>query len=152
MATVFDAATYVVERLQETTAMKLQKLVYYCQAWSLVWDEAELFPEEFQAWANGPVCRELYNRHSGLFKITPGVALGGDSAQLTQGQKATIDAVLGFYGGKTAQWLVDLTHLERPWQEARGGKAINEPGTDVIPKAKMLEYYSGLQAAQSPEG
>ncbi|MBD5559274.1 MAG: DUF4065 domain-containing protein [Clostridia bacterium] len=45
-------------RLEKTgpiTTMKLQKLLYYAQVWSLVWDENELFPEKFEAWANGPV-------------------------------------------------------------------------------------------------
>ncbi|WP_307850044.1 MULTISPECIES: type II toxin-antitoxin system antitoxin SocA domain-containing protein [unclassified Saccharopolyspora] len=41
------------------TAMKLQKLVYYSQAWHLVWDERPLFDEPVQAWANGPVVPDL---------------------------------------------------------------------------------------------
>jgi len=52
------------------TAMKLQKLAYYSQAWSLVWDEKALFPEKIEAWANGPVVRALYDRHRGMFKVT----------------------------------------------------------------------------------
>ena len=45
--------------------MKLQKLVYYCQAWSLAWDDVPLFDEDFPAWANGPVCPELFDLHHG---------------------------------------------------------------------------------------
>ena len=52
------------------TALKLQKLVYYAQAWSLVWDEEPLFPDPIEAWANGPVVYELYKRHRGIFKVT----------------------------------------------------------------------------------
>ena len=40
--TVFDAAAYILEQSGEMTAMKLQKLVYYSQSWSLVWDEEPL--------------------------------------------------------------------------------------------------------------
>lgn len=60
MATVFDVAEYILQKLGEVTTMKLQKLVYYCQAWSLVWDEQPLFEDDFQAWANGPVCPALF--------------------------------------------------------------------------------------------
>ncbi|CUP62134.1 Uncharacterized phage-associated protein [Anaerostipes hadrus] len=43
MANVFDAAKYILERLGEMSTMKLQKLCYYAQAWSLVWDDVPLF-------------------------------------------------------------------------------------------------------------
>ena len=60
MANVFDVAKYILEKLGTLSTMKLQKLCYYCQAWSLVWDDTPLFDEKFEAWANGPVCRELF--------------------------------------------------------------------------------------------
>lgn len=55
MPTIFDAAKFILEQLGQMSTMKLQKLCYYAQAWSLVWDDAPLFEEDFQAWANGPV-------------------------------------------------------------------------------------------------
>lgn len=69
MANAFDVAKYILEKKEDISEVKLQKLVYYCQAWSLVWDENELFHEDFEAWANGLVVRELYNAHRGLFKV-----------------------------------------------------------------------------------
>jgi len=42
MASVHDVAAYILDKRGPMSHMKLQKLVYYCQAWSLVWDE-ELF-------------------------------------------------------------------------------------------------------------
>lgn len=54
MANVFDVAKYILVQRGEMSTMKLQKLCYYCQAWSLVWDDKPLFEEEFQAWANVP--------------------------------------------------------------------------------------------------
>lgn len=50
MATVFDVAAYILEKKGEMTAWKLQKLVYYSQAWSLVWDQRPLFAERIEAW------------------------------------------------------------------------------------------------------
>lgn len=56
MATVFDVAQYILERLGQTTAIKLEKLVYYAQAWHLVWEDTPLFASRIEAWANGSVC------------------------------------------------------------------------------------------------
>jgi hypothetical protein len=48
-----DVAAYILKQTGEITAMKLQKLVYYSQAWSLVWDEEPLFSERVEAWRMG---------------------------------------------------------------------------------------------------
>ncbi len=45
MARAVDVATYILDREGEMSAMKLQKLVYYSQAWSLVWDDRPLFDD-----------------------------------------------------------------------------------------------------------
>ncbi len=61
MAQVADVAAYILEKCGPMTAMKLQKLVYYSQAWHLVWTEKPLFDNRIEAWANGPVVWELYD-------------------------------------------------------------------------------------------
>jgi len=60
MSSCFDVAKYILEKKKQMTAMKLQKLVYYSQAWSLVWDEKPLFDEPVEAWINGPMVPALY--------------------------------------------------------------------------------------------
>ena len=114
MATVHDVAAYVLKKSGPISAMKLQKLVYYSQAWSLVWDEAPLFGAPIQAWANGPVVPALYSEHKGRFKV--GSWHLGKASALTEKQQSTVDAVLRFYGDKPSQWLSDLTHMEAPWR------------------------------------
>ena len=140
-ATVHDVAAFVLQELGEMTAMKFQKLVYYCQAWSLVWDEEPLFDEEIQAWANGPVVPALYARHQGKFKVNE---WHGNPGTLTDLQCETILKVLEFYGDKPSQVLSDLTHREAPWLNARKGLRLGERGSRVISPADMVEYYSGL--------
>lgn len=141
-ASVHDVATYILKKHGSMTTMKLQKLVYYCQAWSLVWDETPLFNEAIEAWANGPVVRELYDRHKGLFRLDTWAA--GDESTLTDTQKDTINHVLEFYGNKPSQWLSDLTHKEAPWKEARKGLNDYERGFSEISLASMSEYYESL--------
>lgn len=142
-----DVAEYILRSRGEMTAMKLQKLVYYAQAWSLVWDERVLFNDRIEAWANGPVCRSLYADHYRQFIVSPGKLMTGEP-NLDAQARSTIDAVLNFYGDKSAQWLSDLTHLEAPWVNARNraGVADGAASTEEITLAEMHEYYSGLQA------
>ena len=142
MATVHDVAAYILSKRSPMTAMKLEKLAYYCQAWSLVWDEEPLFPEAIQAWANGPVVPELFELHRGMFKVNGWEH--GNPEQLTNGERETIDRVLKYYGGMSSLDLSNLTHKEKPWQEARAGLGPGERGNKVISHASMHEYYSGL--------
>jgi len=121
---------------------KLQKLVYYAQAWSLVWDDAPLFDEPIEAWANGPVAPALYQEHRGEF--SRGRWPLGRIARLTKTQRETIDAVLRFYGRHTGHWLSELTHMEPPWRDARKGLQPGERGKREITTAAMAEYYSSL--------
>jgi uncharacterized phage-associated protein len=140
-----DVAAYILQRRSPISAMKLQKLVYYAQAWSLVWDDRRLFAEPIQAWANGPVVRELYERHRGQFEVRDWP--WGDPDRLDGEARATVDAVLDYYGPRSAQWLSDLTHRELPWREARQGIPDGERGARTISLATMIEYYSSLPTA-----
>lgn len=130
--------------------MKLQKLVYYGQAWSLVWDEEPLFPERIEAWANGPVVPCLYDLHRGKFRVDQSSIPNGDPSRITEQQRGTVDAVLDFYGHHTAQWLSDLTHLEAPWRETRAAAGVSdgEPCSEEITLAAMAEYYGNLPPAR----
>jgi uncharacterized phage-associated protein len=144
MAKVQDVAAYIISKLRTVDAMKLQKLVYYSQAWSLVWDAKPLFRDKVEAWANGPVVRGLFKTYQGQYKISR--SLAGDKNALTRTEQETVDAVLRFYGDKDAFYLSELTHRERPWMEARRGIAPGDKSDREITKASMRDYYGGLVA------
>jgi uncharacterized phage-associated protein len=139
---VFDVAEYILKKQGPMTTMKLQKLVYYCQAWSLIWDEKPLYAEKIFAWANGPVVHELFKHFQGQFEVAE--TKRGNPSRLTAEQRATVDAVLKFYGKKTSQWLSDLTHMERPWKEARKGLGDDERGFQEITPESLDDYYGSL--------
>lgn len=143
MANVFDVAKYILEEKGTMSAMKLQKLCYYAQAWSLVWDDKPLFDEEFEAWANGPVCRELFFKTQGQYSVSARDETGG-KGDLTENEKDTINQVLEHYGGHNAQWLSQLTHMEDPWNQARKGIPAGTGCSRVITKESMALYYGGL--------
>ncbi|HUW66374.1 MAG TPA: type II toxin-antitoxin system antitoxin SocA domain-containing protein [Spirochaetia bacterium] len=147
MASVFDVARYILGKTGPISAMKMQKLVYYCQAWSLVWDDppdAPLFDERIEAWANGPVVPILFDAHRGCFKVDADFFQSGDDTSLSGVQKDTINRVVDFYGKKSAQWLSDLTHGEAPWREARSGIPDGVRGNAEITLESMSEYYGNL--------
>lgn len=90
MANVFDTAKYILEKSGKMSTMKLQKLCYYSQAWALVWDDAPLFDEDFQAWANGPVCPELFFKTKGMYSVNAKDETGGEE-NLTDDQKIQLE-------------------------------------------------------------
>ena len=141
---VMDVATYILDKCGMLSTWKLQKLCYYSQAWSLVWDDEPLFKERIEAWANGPVVPDLYYQHRGQFYIL--TLNSGDASALDQDQRETVDAVLATYGNKQAAWLSELTHRELPWREARqrANLMLGERGNAEIPLDSMAEYYGGL--------
>ena len=143
MSNIFDTAKYILEQCGEMSTMKLQKLCYYAQAWSLVWDDAPLFKEDFQAWANGPVCPELFFKTKGRYSVGPEDETGGDG-DLTDDQIDTINRVIHHYGSHDAQWLSRLTHLESPWNEARKGAPAGAGSDEIITKESMAMYYGSL--------
>jgi uncharacterized phage-associated protein len=143
MVSVHDVAAYILKKLGPVTTWKLQKLVYYSQAWSLVWDEKPLFSARIEAWANGPVVPQLYRLHRGKFKISSWP--DGNAKRLGEPERETVNAVLKFYGDKGSQWLSDLTHREEPWLKARRGLGPDEQGHTEISLGDMADYYGQLK-------
>ena len=99
-ANVFHVAKYILQKKGTMTTMKLQKLCYYAQAWSLAWDGVPLFEEDFQAWANGPVCPKLFVRHKGKFEISVSDFADITDFDFEKEQLETIVSVVDFYGDK----------------------------------------------------
>ena len=143
MTSIFDVAKYILEQRGRMSTMKLQKLCYYAQAWSLVWDDEPLFPEDFEAWANGPVCPKLFYATQGTFSVTANDEQG-NSNNLDDNQKDTINRVLSHYAIHNAQWLSQLTHMEDPWQIARINVPAGISSNNIISKESMAMYYGGL--------
>lgn len=144
MASVDDVAAAILKRTRTIDTFKLQKLVYYCQAWHLVWEERPLFAARIEAWANGPVVPKLYGQHKGLFRVKDWPS--GDASKLSESERETIGIVLDYYGERPGYVLSELTHREAPWRDARAaaGLAPGERGSVEITQTAMAEYYGGL--------
>lgn len=145
MTNVFHVAKYILDRTGKMSTMKIHKLLYYAQAWSLVWDDAPLFEDRIEAWVGGPVICALFEKHRGLFEVTPKMFVKFSKNTLTPTQSETIDVVLRDYGQRSSQWLSDQTHVEDPWRDARKGLRDSERGCQEITQEALKKYYSSLQ-------
>jgi len=142
MASVYDVAQYVLKKQGAMSAMKLQKLVYYSQAWHTVWADKQLFKASIEAWKDGPVCPDLWREHANQFRVAQ--IAKGDAGELSARKKRTVDQVLAFYGDHSAQWLSDLSHAEDPWLDARTGTKAGARSNAVITPKAMQRYYASL--------
>ncbi len=141
MARVVDVAEYILRARGPMSAWKLQKLVYYSQAWHSVWEDEPLFEERIEAWANGPVVRDLYDLHAGKFTVR---TVGGNADRLNEHEAESVDVVLNHYGKRSSQYLSDLTHMEDPWKLARQGVPEGARSNNEITLEAISEYYSSL--------
>lgn len=142
-ASALDVAKYILKKMGPMGTMKLQKLVYYCQAWSLVFDDRPMFKEEIEAWVHGPVVRRLYREHRKEIEVSA-KDIDGDIDALDKTARETIDGVLSVYGKKDPFFLRLLTHREPPWKNARKGLSPNDHGDVEISLHSMRDYYSTL--------
>lgn len=134
-----DVAAYILRKHGPQGSMKLQKLVYYCQAYNLAWTGKPMFPESIEAWKHGPVVRELWNQHSGTFDVQPD-DIKGDPETLTPNDKIVTDAIWKSLGGFTGWELRRRTHSEKPWTEAFDTRDLYHD--EVITHDAMQEFYS----------
>jgi uncharacterized phage-associated protein len=138
---------YIIVRCEEgglyLDLLKLQKLLYYCQAWSLAHDRGQLFKGKFQAWIHGPVSRRIYNRFIGRGMYTPITSADIICKPLTilPDDVALIASVLSVYGKFTGDQLEYLTHTETPWIEARRGVSPYERCVKHISEKTMRDFY-----------
>jgi len=144
----FDVAKYIVDKMGSIGIWKLQKLVYYCQAWSLVWLERPMFADRIEAWANGPVCPALNTILKGHYEVDGNTPIWKGTyiydSSVSPDDYEAIEVVIKDYGDKPIMWLRDLTQLEKPWNDAREGVPYMDDCNNEITNEMMRSYYGSL--------
>ena len=142
---VLDVSAYIFKRLNKlgpVEAIKLQKLLYYCNAWSLADRHMPLFHDEIQAWKHGPVVASIYPLHRGKIDLTTWSY--GRPEDLSTEDRELVDNVVDTYGGLSGWRLRNLTHQEKPWKEAwdkaRQGEILRVPIDPEI----TGDFYRGM--------
>lgn len=124
------------------THLKLQKLLYYAQAWTLAFFGEPLFDEDFQAWTHGPVVYSVFDHYRD--KGWEALPIPETCPELAPQTTELLNEILSVYGQHSAKHLEQLTHQETPWQEARGDLPLEAYSNNIIKKDSMKKFYREL--------
>jgi len=116
---VGDVAAYIILRTGDLRDEKLHILLYFCQIWSLQWDQHRLFAAKIAASSEGPRIEGI--RESVAKRL-------GRSSKLGASARDTVDRILNFYGNKSAERLTELVFAEKPFQAAWLSKSTGGGG------------------------
>jgi uncharacterized phage-associated protein len=142
MLEINDVAAYVTIKAGPLDNVKLQKLLYYSQAWHLAITNAPVFRDRFEAWIDGPVVDKIYQMHKGTSTFS---RWAGNPENVDGRVRIIVDAVLSQYGDKSSRELSDLTHDETPWKVTRGTLLPYQRSRRPIPEKVMADYYRASQ-------
>lgn len=118
------------------TNLKLQKLLYFAQAYYLAKLGRPLFSDKIEAWEYGPVVPDVYQEFK-KFSSDP-IFSEKDKSSLLDEDKETLKQIWDSFGGFSAGRLVEITHAHSPWKEAF------ESPSKVITHKSLSDYYAPL--------
>lgn len=141
MLPCIDVAKYLLSKGDEEAGdtisnLKLQKLLYYVQGFSLAINDRPMFKEDIYAWQHGPVVPEMYHefKQYGAYGIPKPDNF--DPEMIPAEDRDLIDEVYDVYGQFSAWKLRNMTHDEAPW--------INTPTNCAIRQSDMKSFFKGL--------
>lgn len=122
------------------TPLKLQKLMFYADAWHMVLNNGDdLIAEPFEAWVHGPVHRGTYHRFSN-HRWNP-IPFHAEKPALATNLEVFLNEIYRVFGGFSGYELEQLTHQEAPWKAARGDLAPDASCTVPIDKTFTRNFY-----------
>lgn len=124
------------------TNLKLQKLLYFAQAWHLALYTKPLFEEKIEAWIHGPVVPSIYHRFK-EYRYQPIIEPIKKPDLSTKIEKHLIE-IIKVYAGHTAFELENITHNADPWIKARGNMPIDQASNEIISHSDMKTYYAKM--------
>lgn len=151
MYSINDIVDYIILKVKAEDSfaslinLKLQKLLYYIQAWSYGINNKPLFNGEFQAWIHGPVNKTIYDRFNISKYLYSEINLSdvmNSNVTLADNDAEFVDFILENYLKYSGAELEKLSHSEPPWKKTRGSLGSNERCEKVISSELMKEYYA----------
>lgn len=148
MAKAYDVATYLIQLANSEdepdflSHLRLQKLLYYTQGWSLALRGKPLFNERIEAWAHGPVLPDVFKEFADYrSQAIPPDSFPYRSGSLSEEERDHIESVWNAYKKYSALSLREMTHREPPWLEVRGGLEAGAKCSRPIKPASMKSYF-----------
>lgn len=122
---------------QTVTQLKLQKLLYFVEAYYMAkYEKERLFEDEFFAWTYGPVCKKVYDKYKSYYDL-PIKEYDCEDIKDTQIQDS-IRIVCDAFGSLSTSKLIAITHLKNsPWDNASNNNGI-------ISKQETKEWFRKL--------
>ena len=157
---ILDIARYIgltsLSKGLSISPLKLQKLLYYVQAWYMVFHGRENVPfaDRPQAWVNGPVYPEVYHAYkdktanmcdhlqvSDFCDCKPEDAMEILTEKFHNLDMELLESIILLYGSKSQNELIFMTHSEKPWVEGREGLRPFDRCNRELSLNTMYEYY-----------
>lgn len=158
MYNVLDVCRYAINYSNDKdygiSNLKLQKILYFIQAYFLISTPEPCFGAKIEAWDFGPVVPEAYREYkqfgsSNIPRISYYVVMDFDDfwnskvkefndEVISDKDKKRIEAVIDRFSDYSATDLVSITHNQAPWIDAY----IPHRNNEITPHA-IKEYFNG---------
>lgn len=131
MESIVDVAQYIYEEYKRQSGesideMKLHKLLYLTQRESIALTNEPMFPEHFEGWKYGPVCREVRVNYT-----EDGMNMQ-DIRKISLENAYIAKNIILQYGALASWKLSRISHDELSWKNSRKGLQPNENGNIII--------------------
>lgn len=125
------------------THMRLQKLLYYVQGWSIARRGVKAFDEHIEAWEHGPVVPTLYRalKDSGRQPVTVDQLEDG---QVDSELRSFVASVWADYRSHSTIRLRNMTHTESPWKDAWEKRRLPNRCQEEITEEAFRKYFSTI--------
>lgn len=160
MYRAMQIANYIVhlasKKGMDVTNLQIQKILYYLQAKTLVYNGRPLFKENIEKWRLGPVIPEVYHEYK-LYGSQPIDEISTEmifddetfNVEFVEFDENDIDAetrddisgAIITLLGKDAFELVDLTHEHTPWKQLRERIEDGEKGLKYSVE-ELYDYFT----------
>ena len=140
-------ARYLLHKDSDITPMALQKMLYYAQSFFQAMYHTPLFTDTCQAWAHGPVYRDIYVKYRDYqydpIKLSDS-EFDQDLSGLTEDEMSFLDGIIAAFGNFSASALRNMTHQEEPWIKARGSLQPTDRCSNVIDRHVIDTYFQRI--------
>lgn len=142
---------YILMRGGAMSHLKIQKILFYIQAYHLAYFDKPIIEDDFQAWVHGPVSRKIYDSAKDLSILHTELQFVLEQNEkspidivnhtLTSSQIELIDDVIDELKSLSGLQLENMTHSEQPWLFARRGYEAGERCNVIIPNDLIRDFY-----------
>jgi len=143
---LYNISLYIINKLEDTDPLSLQKILYFINGFSKLFLGKHIFNDKPEAWIYGPVYKEIYDSFSYYHsdKINYNELLKDREYDLSDNEKKYIDTIIEDFGSYSGSILREMTHLTKPWINARKGLDKKEPSNRKIEVKDIDNYFKNI--------